>query len=83
MTKTAIDQDVQDIIEHRIASIKLNLQETTQKQYHIFVYGYKIHIAYSLMGYLKRINVAENERGVVEDNDETKYIVDRLWEELG
>lgn len=83
MSDTAIEQDVQDLIEKRIAANLPAMLETAQKQYHIFIYGYKIHVAFSLMGNLKRINVAENERGVVEDNDETRYIVDRLWEELG
>lgn len=82
MNDTAIEQDVQDLIERRIAAVLDDMHDLC-KQTVVFIYGYKIHIAYSLMGTVKSINVAEDGKGVIADNDETSYIVDRLWEELG
>jgi len=67
----SIDEQIEQVIEQAATSEIYSLRRT------VGLHDY--HIAFSVMGDVKRINVCEQEDGTIPDTDETRYVVERLW----
>lgn len=70
-------------IERAISRLEAHRRMSSETHFTARVAGYNIHIAYSIMGDIKRINVAQDAEGNIPDNEDTEYIISKLREALG
>lgn len=66
-------------LDDRIAEVVVDA--ATSDRYHLLagIGAHDYHLAFSIMGDVKRINVCEQDDGTVPDTEETRYVIDQLW----
>jgi len=71
-----------ELLDKRIAEVVWEINRSGEYTFNKKIGTQTFHIAFSIMGDVKRINVAADARRRAAGNDESELIISKLWDAL-
>lgn len=75
-------QNAMELLDKRIAEVVREINHSSEYTFNKKIGTQAFHIAFSVMGDVKRINVAADTRRRAVKNDESELIIGKLWDAL-
>lgn len=75
-------KNAMELLDKRIAEVIRELNHSAEYTFNKKIGTQTFHIAFSIMGDVKRINVAADTRRRAAKNDESELIIGKLWDAL-